>query len=435
VSVLEWDGPIGPATADFFSQGLERSVASADELLVLQINTPGGLDTSMRSIIQDIIASPVPVATFVAPPGSRAASAGTYILYASHIAAMAPATNLGAATPVSIGGMPTIPEPDDSRPPDGSEEDVTDDETANAPRPAAGSSTMEKKTTNDARAYLRSLAQYRGRNAQWAELAVSDAATLTSSEALERGVIDVVAEDIAGLLAKLDGRSVRTIGGERTLQTAGGVVERIEPGIKHRILAAITNPQVAYILMLLGVYGLFFEFANPGALVPGVLGAICLLVALFAFQVLPINFAGLALLIVGLLFMVAEAFVPSFGVLGIGGLVAFLVGSVMLWEEDGPGYEIPIGLIGGFGVASVLIIVAFGRMMLRQRHRAAVSGDDALRGQHGTVVDDMEGDGWVFVHGETWHARSATPLRKGAVVEVVAREGLVLSVKPLEEGP
>jgi len=293
---------------------------------------------------------------------------------------------------------------------------------------------MERKATNDARAYLRSLAQFRGRDAQWAELAVSESATLTASEALERGVIDVMAEDVAELLAKVDGRSVKTTIGERTLHTLGSRIERVEPSTKHRILAAITNPQVAYILMLLGVYGLFFEFANPGSLVPGVLGAICLLVALFAFQVLPINYAGLALMIVGLLFMVAEAFVPSFGVLGLGGLVAFLVGSLMLWEEDGPGYEIPFGLIGGFAVASVLIIVAFGRMMVRQRHRPTVSGDEALCGERAKVVHDKEYEGRVLVHGETWLARSETPLRKDTTVQIIARDGLVLSVKPLREG-
>jgi len=434
VTVLELDGPIGPATAEFFTQGLERSIAAADELLVLRINTPGGLDASMREIVRDIIASPVPVATYVAPPGSRAASAGTYILYASHIAAMAPATNLGAATPVSIGGMPTLPDAKKPRARGSDDAPMAEDEDADLPNAPSDARVMERKATNDARAYLRSLAQFRGRDAQWAELAVSESATLTASEALERGVIDVMAEDVAELLAKVDGRSVKTTIGERTLHTLGSRIERVEPSTKHRILAAITNPQVAYILMLLGVYGLFFEFANPGSLVPGVLGAICLLVALFAFQVLPINYAGLALIIVGLLFMVAEAFVPSFGVLGLGGLVAFLVGSLMLWDEDGPGYEIPFGLIGGFAVASVLIIVAFGRMMVRQRHRPTVSGDEALCGERAKVVHDMEYEGRVLVHGETWLARSETPLRKDTTVQIIARDGLVLSVKPLREG-
>lgn len=434
VTVLELDGAIGPATSEFVVQGLQTSAAAADQLLVLRLNTPGGLDTSMREIVRAIIASPVPVATYVAPPGSRAASAGTYILYASHIAAMAPATNLGAATPVKIGGMPTLPDRGE-RPGKATGDDPPADQ-GEAPAPTAGSGAgvMERKTINDARAYLRSLAQFRGRDVQWAELAVSESASLTASEALERGVIDIMAADVPALLEKVDGRSVRTVGGERTLATLGAQVTWVEPGTKHRILAAITNPQIAYILMLLGIYGLFFEFANPGSLVPGVLGAIFLLVALFAFQVLSVNYAGLALIFVGLLFMVGEAFVPSFGILGLGGLVAFLVGSLMLWGEDGPGYEIPIGLIGGFAAASVVIIVAFGRMMARQRHRPLVSGDEALCGTRAKVVDDMEGQGRVFVHGETWLARSETPLQKGESVQVVARDGLVLSVKPLREG-
>jgi len=413
---------------------LEKSHAAGYELLVLRLNTPGGLDTSMRKIVRAIIASPVPVATYVAPPGSRAASAGTYILYASHIAAMAPATNLGAATPVQIGGMPTLPSGEKPRGKDSGDEPASEEAEPPAPKAGADAGVMERKATNDARAYLRSLAQYRGRDVQWAELAVSESASLTASEALERGVIDVMADDVPALLAKVDGRTVRTVAGERTLATLGRQAIWIEPGTKQRILAAITNPQVAYILMLLGIYGLFFEFANPGSLVPGVLGAICLLVALFAFQVLSVNYAGLALIVVGLLFMVAEAFVPSFGILGLGGLVAFLVGSLMLWDEEGPGYEIPVGLIGGFAAASVLIIVAFGRMMVRQRHRPLVSGDDALRGSRAKVVDDMQAEGWVFVHGETWLARSETPLHKGQAVLVMARDGLVLSVKPLQEG-
>lgn len=421
VLLLELDGAIGPATSAYVTENLEQAQQADTELVIIKINTPGGLDSSMRDIIQAILSSDIPVATYVAPAGSRAASAGTYILYASHVAAMAPATNLGAATPVQIGGMPELPKPRD-------ESESEDDENSNDEPPTTP---MQRKLVNDASAYLRSLAQLRGRNEAWADQAVQKGASLTAQEALDKGVIDLIAVDERALLRQLDGREIKMNGDTDVLSTSDIVLETRLPDWRDRVLAIITNPQVAYVLMLLGVYGLFFELSNPGAIVPGVLGAICLLLALFAFQVLPVNLAGLALLLLGLAFMIAEAFVPSFGVLGLGGLVAFVVGSMMLWEETGPGFEVPMGLIVGFAIASGLLIVGLGRLVLRQRRRPVVSGSEEMIGATGVAMDDLDREGMVHIHGESWLARSMTPARAGDTVRVVGRDGLVLEVCPL----
>lgn len=447
VIVLEVEGVIGPASKDYILRGMATAQERDADLIVMKMDTPGGLDSSMRDIIRAILASPIPVATFVHPSGSRAASAGTYILYASHIAAMAPGTNLGAATPVQIGGggLPDFGRDDDSQEAADDEADNArdddngdaaaadnDEDTAEQPSPSRrrGDTAMERKLINDAKAYIRSLAELRGRNVEWAEKSVVDAESLSYSQALEKNVIDIVARNVDDLLEQIDGRTVE-VRDEPVVIVLDlpATLDIIEPDWRNQLLAIITHPQVAYILMLLGIYGLFFEFSNPGALVPGVLGGICLLLALFAFQVLPINYAGLALIILGLGLMVAEAFAPSFGILGLGGVAAFVAGSILLWEETGGVYELPLGLIIGFAVGSAVILIGISSMVARNYRRVPVTGDQALVGLPGVVLEDFSEQGRVRVQGEIWHARTDHPLPKGARVRVVSRDDLILRVK------
>jgi membrane-bound serine protease (ClpP class) len=432
VIVLTVADAIGPATSDYVLRGLDRASAEGAALVVLELDTPGGLDTAMRDIVQGILASPVPVATYVAPSGARAASAGTYILYASHYAAMAPATSIGAATPVKIGGLPGMPKGRPGEPPGETPGEPSGEDGEDAAAPSSPD-TMDRKIVNDARAYLRGLAQLRGRNAEWAEKAVSEAATLTAEEALSHRVVDAVVADVGALLRAVHGHRVQTARGEVLVDTQSATLIPAPPDWRSKLLSVITNPQVAYVLMLLGVYGLFFELSNPGALVPGVLGAISLLLALFAFQVLPVNYAGLALILVGLMFMIAEAFVPSFGVLGLGGVVAFVVGSLMLWEETGPGYEVPVGLVIGFAVTSALLLVGLGRMLMRQRRRAVVTGDAQLTDLDAVALQAFSGVGRVRVKGESWEAVSAQPVAKGQAVRILGRDGLTLRVEPTDQ--
>ncbi|MDG4555148.1 MAG: nodulation protein NfeD [Candidatus Competibacter sp.] len=438
--LLEVQGAVGPASRDFILRGLDQARERGAATIVLKLDTPGGLDSSMRDIIQAILASPVPVIGYVAPEGARAASAGTYILYACHVAAMAPATNLGAATPVRIGGLPLPGRPADrdrTRAPDAAKPDTakpTDPSTDNptekpADKPVPAGSDMERKLINDARAYIRALAQLRGRNVEWAEQAVTDAASLSAQDALQKGVIDLVAIDVSDLLRQADGRLVEIAGEKRTLSTRNLTVETLVPDWRNRLLAVVAHPMVAYVLLLIGVYGIFFELANPGTALPGVLGGICLLLALFAFQVLPVNHAGLALLLLGLAFMIAEAFVPSFGALGLGGVVAFVAGSLLLWDETGPGYEIPIGLIAGFALASAVVLIGLATLFARQRRRPVVGGAETLLGAVGTV---MANDDRAWIRGESWIVRADQPLRQGDRVRVAGREGLILFVQPLD---
>lgn len=408
---------IGPATHDYIQRALESASESNTELVVIMMDTPGGLDTAMRAIIKNITAATVPVATFVAPTGSRAASAGTYILYASHIAAMAPGTNLGAATPVQIGGV---------SPPAINDNDKEGEEGAEKLKDASRS-----KAINDAAAYIRGLAKLRGRNEEWAEKAVLEAASLSASEALEQNVIDIIAKDLDDLIKQVDGRVVQVQGVQRTLQTAGLAVTAVEPDWRSRLLSVITNPNVAYVLLLIGIYGLIFEFSNPGALVPGTVGAICLLLALYSFQLLPINYAGMALLLLGVALMIGEAFQPSFGMLGIGGVIAFVIGSIILIDTEAPGYGIDLSIIITFAATSVLMFIFVVGMAIKSRRRPVVSGAEQMLGAEGSVLHDFEHRGEVFVHSETWTAQSHTPLHKGQQVRVTAMHGLTLEVEPL----
>jgi membrane-bound serine protease (ClpP class) len=433
-------GAIGPATKDYFIRSLQKASNSRASLFIVQLDTPGGLDSSMRDINQAILSSTIPVVMYVSPSGARAASAGTYMLYASHVAAMAPATNLGAATPVQIGGggLPGT-EPPDNNQPSGNKEPSADkgQEKPAQQKPATPDSktAMSRKMVNDAVAYIRGLAELRGRNAEWAEQAVREALSLSANDALQQNVIDIVATDMSDLLKQLHGRTVTIAGQERVLDTQGMFLEEIEPDWRNQLLSILTDPNVAYILMLIGIYGLIFEFSNPGAFIPGVMGAICLLLALFAFQVLPINYAGFGLIILGIVLMIAEAFVPSFGALGIGGVIAFVIGSVILMDTDVPGFGVSLPLIGTFALVSSGLFTIVLVMALKARRRPIVSGQEQLVGATAEVIRDFDRDGVVHLHGENWTAHTEVPLTKGQQVRVTKMDGLVLWVEPLTDSP
>ena len=464
--VLEIKGAIGPATSRYVVHGLEAAQKAGSGLVILEVDTPGGLDTSMRDIIRAILASPVPVATYVAPSGARAASAGTYILYASHVAAMAPATNLGAATPVSIGGeSPAEPNPapepsPESNPtpqpgpgpaanptssrnqPPAKNQPAAQNQTS-SPAPAGPATSpklpafpqpataMERKVINDAVAYIRGLAELRGRNADWAEQAVRGAASLPASVALQQNVIDVIAQDIPDLLNKINGREVKIGNHPMKLATSHLVVQRMKPDWRTELLAVITEPMVAYGLMLIGIYGLLLEGYNPGVMLPGVAGTICLLVALFAFQILSVNYAGLALVVLGVGMMIAEFFFPTFGSLGLGGLIAFVVGSLILFDNDVPGMNIALPLIAGVATVGGLVIVGIAYVAARSMRQPVVTGVQGMVGDRAEVIQPFSGTGRVRYRGELWKAQSEVELQPGQMARIVRVDGLTLWVEPL----
>ncbi|MGN6649654.1 NfeD family protein [Trinickia sp.] len=453
VVVIPVVGAIGPASADFITRSLARAAKQQAQLAVLELDTPGGLDTSMRQIIKAILASPVPVVAFIAPSGARAASAGTYIVYASHIAAMAPGTNLGAATPIQLGG-PGMGSPEPAPKP--TTQPTTQPATrhgkptgpASAPTPAPATdtqSTETRKQIGDAAAYIRGLAQLRGRNAAWAERAVREAVSLSASEALAQKVVDLTARDLPDLLTKVDGRTVETANGTHKLATAHAAVVTLEPDWRSHVLAVVTDPNVALLLLTIGMYGLFFEFANPGFVLPGVAGAICLLIGLFALQLLPISYTGLALIFLGIAFLIAEAFLPTFGTLGFGGIIAFAAGALMLIDTEQPGYGIPLSTIAAISAVGAVFVFFVSSFAYRARRRAVVSGGEALVGSVGEIIDaalspDGEGGahgaastGWARVHGERWRVCAAAPLPAGTRVRVTGRHGLTLDVVSAEQ--
>lgn len=455
VTVLEIDGPIGPPLADYLLAEMRDAAADGASLIVLEMDTPGGLDASMRRIIKAILASPVPVASYVSPSGARAASAGTYILYASHIAAMAPGTNLGAATPVQMGGGMPLPggeepaqtEPDTAAEPEGETELAANegDDSAEGDAPTEESEktsaedspalsnqdSMRAKAVNDASAYIKGLAELRGRNKEWAIKAVREAASLDAPDAADQNVIDFVATNLNDLLAQSDGREVDVNGEQRVVKTEGAVVTRAAPNWVTNFLMAITNPNVAFLLMTIGFYGLFFELSNPGAIFPGAFGAISLIIGLYALSVLPVSMAGAGLILLGLVLMAAEVFAPSFGALGIGGLAAFGLGATMLIDTEAPGFTLSWSVIIGTTVFTGAFMLGILTFALNAQSREVTTGEPHLLAQQGVVESWSGTSGWIIVLGEHWKATCATPLSPGQRVRILKQDGLTLHVEAI----
>lgn len=407
---LEIRGAIGPASSSYLKEGMAYALNNSAQIVLIELDTPGGLSTSMREMIQQIANSAIPVVTYVYPRGARAASAGTYILYASHIAAMAPGTNLGAATPISLMPAPKITDSNIST-----------------------TSTLEKKAMNDAIAYIKSLAELNDRNVSWAISAVKESKSLSSEDALKYGVIDLVAEDTKELLDKLQGKRVVASGKNITLETDGALIELYEANWKTRFLSTITNPNIAYIFLLVAIYGIFFELMNPGSIFPGVVGLISGVIALYALNMIPFSYAGLLLIILGIIFMVSEVFIAGFGILGIGGVVAFAFGSLLLFDADTLGSSVSIPLIIAFSISSLAFFVLVIRLFIRSRSVKVVSGAEEMIGVTAKVIESGDKGYIVHCHGETWSAVSEEELSVGQSVAVVELKGLVLKVKPIKE--
>ncbi|MEH2628328.1 membrane-bound serine protease (ClpP class) [Bradyrhizobium sp. AZCC 1719] len=430
--LLDVNGAIGPATSEYVRDGFEEARRRQAKLIVLRLNTPGGLDPSMREIVAEILRSPIPVVSYVTPSGARAASAGTYIVYATHLAAMAPSTHLGAATPVQLGGGGSGWRTDDKKDDDKKDGDKKDGDKKGAPSPTSAG---EAKAINDAVAYIRGLAELRGRNVSWAEKAVREAATLTASEAQSQRVVEIVAKDLADLLSQADGRTVTINDQQVALHTGSLSTTAIEANWRNRILATITNPNIAYILMLIGLYGLLFEFISPGAVFPGVIGGIALLVGLYALNLLPISYAGAGLLLLGIALMIAEAFLPSFGVLGIGGVISFAVGSLFLFRGDVPGFHLSWAVVATATIASAGFLVIALAAVWRAHRRDVVTGEAALLRSAGQVLWWADGKGEVLVGGERWAAKSESEFTRGDRVRVLERQNLKLLVEPDPDAP
>ena len=413
--VLSVDGTINPAVSDYLRKGLQRAADQNDPLVIIRMNTPGGLDASMRDIIKAILSSPIPVVTYVSPDGARAASAGTYILYASHVAAMAPATNLGAATPIQIGGLGGAK--DEEKPDEGDAKDSR--------------SALERKIINDASAYIKALADKHNRNGEWAVQAVEEAVSLTAREALELNVINIVADDLEDLLNQLHGYQL-TVGGEQiSLMTSEVGVEHLEQSWRYKLLGVISDPTIAYLLLLLGFYGLIYELANPGFFLPGVAGGISLMLALYALQLLPVNYSGLALMMLGIGFLIGEAFMPSFGTLGVGGIIAFAAGSLILIDDHTMRVALPT-IFGTTGVSALFVILLMSRVAMMRKKRIH-TGVEAMVGTVGEARSDFTGAGLVWVNGESWNAQSSVPVKKGEKVRIISISGLELIIEPTKE--
>lgn len=408
---LEIKGTIGPASSYYLKEGMEAALLQNAHMMLIELDTPGGLATSMREMIQEITNSTFPVIIYVSPKGARAASAGTYLIYASHVAAMAPGTNLGAATPVNLMPTPKLPDINSSSSP----------------------SALEKKVINDAMAYIKSLAELNDRNISWAEEAVKEGKSISAEDALRSGVIDLMAEDTDELLSKLEGRSVTVSGKSMTLKTEGIVIHTFEADWKTQFLSIITNPNIAYIFLLIAIYGIFFELMNPGGIFPGVIGVISGVIALYALNMIPFNYAGLLLIILGIVFMVAEVLITGFGILGIGGVAAFAFGSLLLFDSQTLGSGISIPLIIAFSLVSLGFFIFVLRFLLHSRSVKVVTGMDEMVGATAEVLESMKDEYRVRCHGEIWYATSDSLLEVGQNVRVESLSGLVLHVKPIKE--